>query len=579
MDSGTRPDRIVHLWSLRGAREAASFERHQALGLYSLLSLLRATAAGPGAASIDVTIATTGVGDVSGAERLEPAVAPLWAIGTVAPHEYPHVRCRIIDLELDDPPAGASQVLNEMLAPSPEALVAYRHGRRWVRGFRRVDATPDASILRERGAYLITGGLGGVGLEIAERLITTCRASVALLSRTPLPPREQWDALIAADGSATQALLLTRLLDLERGGGRVISLPVDVSDPEALNQAVAVVRKTFGALHGVVHAAGADKSPVPMATLSAADCEAQFVPRVAGLRALDRALGDSPLDFCLVHSSLGAVLGVVGHCAYTAAHLFMDAYVAARNRTAAVRWTTVDWDNWTTWKSVGRVRTASDLTILPDEGWQVIGRVTALARDMPHLIVSTADLEARAQRWAQPQATHSSAAPASASHPRPTLATAFVEPRDDRERGLCRLWERLLGISPIGVHDNFFELGGDSVVGIQVVSAAAGQGLRLTTRDVFAHPTVAELAAAARVAIVEAADQSMVAGAVPLTPVQRWFFARDLARPARFSQARLLELRDNVAPAGDRAWARGRGRRITTPCVCDSRGPMTDGDR
>ena len=75
---------------------------------------------------------------------------------------------------------------------------------------------------------------------------------------------------------------------------------------------------------------------------------------------------------------------------------------------------------------------------------------------------------------------------------------AYVEPASDRERQLVRLWERVLGAERVGVEDDFFELGGDSIHVMQIVSLAAERGLWFMPRDVFAHPTVAELAAAVR---------------------------------------------------------------------------------
>src|SRR5205085_2350972 len=94
--------------------------------------------------------------------------------------------------------------------------------------------------------------------------------------------------------------------------------------------------------------------------------------------------------------------------------------------------------------------------------------------------------------------------------------------------------------------DNFFELGGDSILSIQVVSRARQAGLNLMPRDLFLHQTVASLAANAADASQEPAEQGPVSGAVPLTPIQHWFFETQTQHPEHFDQSVTLELDQGV---------------------------------
>ncbi|WP_420831561.1 non-ribosomal peptide synthase/polyketide synthase [Amycolatopsis lexingtonensis] len=110
-----------------------------------------------------------------------------------------------------------------------------------------------------------------------------------------------------------------------------------------------------------------------------------------------------------------------------------------------------------------------------------------------------------------------------------------VAPRTERERELTEIWAEVLGAERVGVTDDFFELGGDSILSIQVVSRARRAGLELLPGDLFTHRTPAALAAAARTAEA-AVDRGPVSGPVPLTPIQRWFFATQTADPAHFHQ-------------------------------------------
>ncbi|WP_263143476.1 non-ribosomal peptide synthase/polyketide synthase [Pseudomonas sp. RIT-PI-AD] len=118
---------------------------------------------------------------------------------------------------------------------------------------------------------------------------------------------------------------------------------------------------------------------------------------------------------------------------------------------------------------------------------------------------------------------------------------AYVEPRDERERKLARIWREVLNVERVGLHDNFFELGGDSILSIQVVSRARQAGLHFTPKELFRFQTVQSLAAAAQVSERLSIDQGAVSGDAPLTPIQHWFFDSLSQRPDHWNQALLLE--------------------------------------
>jgi len=127
---------------------------------------------------------------------------------------------------------------------------------------------------------------------------------------------------------------------------------------------------------------------------------------------------------------------------------------------------------------------------------------------------------------------------------RPELQSSFAAPRTDAEKTLAGIWADVLGIEDVGIHDNFFELGGDSILSIQVVSRANQAGIKLTPRLVFENQTVADLLAVAEVTGTPGAteDQGPVTGAVPLTPVQHWYFELGLPRPQYWNMPMLLEV-------------------------------------
>ncbi|AKQ66396.1 Malonyl CoA-acyl carrier protein transacylase [Myxococcus hansupus] len=125
--------------------------------------------------------------------------------------------------------------------------------------------------------------------------------------------------------------------------------------------------------------------------------------------------------------------------------------------------------------------------------------------------------------------------------------TAFAEPRTEAEKTLAALWAQVLGVERVGLHDNFFELGGDSILGIQIVSRAKAAGLELEPATLFERQTLVELAAAAGTAKASTAEQGLVEGPVPLTPMQHVFFDEwALPEPHHYNLAAVLEVRRPV---------------------------------
>jgi amino acid adenylation domain-containing protein/non-ribosomal peptide synthase protein (TIGR01720 family) len=132
---------------------------------------------------------------------------------------------------------------------------------------------------------------------------------------------------------------------------------------------------------------------------------------------------------------------------------------------------------------------------------------------------------------------------------RPDLAAAFIAPRTPRERVLASIWSKALGLERVGIHDNFFDLGGDSMRIIQVVARANQAGLRFTPTQLFKCPTIAGLAEAPDTSAFAQAEQDIVTGPVPLTPIQRSFFERQLIDPHHWNWAFLRETPLALNPA------------------------------
>ena len=138
----------------------------------------------------------------------------------------------------------------------------------------------------------------------------------------------------------------------------------------------------------------------------------------------------------------------------------------------------------------------------------------------------------------------------------PSLDKARTDPdaapiaaRTPVEKALAEIWAGVLGLGEVGVCDNFFELGGDSILSSQIISRANQRGLRLTPKQIFRHQTIAELAVVAGTSAMIEAEQGIVIGTVPLTPIQHWFFEQNMPDPHHFNQAMMLEARRAIDPS------------------------------
>ncbi len=128
------------------------------------------------------------------------------------------------------------------------------------------------------------------------------------------------------------------------------------------------------------------------------------------------------------------------------------------------------------------------------------------------------------------------------------LETTYIAPRTPVEEILASLWSQALGLERVSIYDNFLELGGDSIQSIQIVAKANQAGLQLSTNQLFEHPTIAELATVAGKIKPRQAQQEPVRGAVPLTPIQHWFFEQNFPEPYHWNQAILLEVQPDRDP-------------------------------
>jgi acyl transferase domain-containing protein len=511
---GALPTHILHLWSVDPAVEVPDddgVKRSISRGFYSVLHLTRALSDRPATGRVTLAVVTTDVDAVIPDDDVVPAKAPVLGLCKVISQEHPHIVCRCIDVKVSasgrEYEATAEQLITEVTALPFEPVVAYRGNQRWVQVFEpvRLESTGAASVaLRPHGVYLITGGLGNIGLALAEQLAVRTQARLVLVSRSEFPERENWDDWLSTHNDRDRvSRRILRLRSIESAGGQTLIIRGDISSPEDMARIIAEARRQLGPINGVIHGAGqtGEDAFCLVTEATRARCELQFLPKLRGLLNLSRALDGTEIDFWLCLSSLSAVLGGLGFGAYAGANCFMDAFAARQQSLGRGRWISVNWDGWY-FPEDGRPVPTEHLEGLPlidaDHGTEAAFRILDQCGE-PGILVSPTSLEIRLAQWVRLESlrepAQGEAAESGTRHARPSITTPFVAPRDPEEETIARVWQQLLGLDQVGVHDNFFELGGHSLLAIQLVSRLYDAfGVELSVDRIFEAATVAEQA-------------------------------------------------------------------------------------
>ncbi len=401
-------------------------------------------------------------------EDVSPTVAALRGVAMVLAQEYPELVTHWVDLDFAH--QAWPTMLAQELASASEPCVVLRGYGRWLPQPAALALQPQQAGFRTGGTYLITGGAGLLGRQLAAQLAEHYQAQIALLGRSLDPA--------SPDAQALQQ-------QIEQLGGQALVLQADVANPRQLAEALATLEAHWGQCHGVIHAAGiaGAAAQVSCAETTAALWEQMLAAKLQGTQNLATMLRPWSLDWVVVMSSLASDLGGLGFAAYASANIAQQAVVHQLNQTSATPWYCINWDGW---QSPGE---PDPQRLSLAQGWAAL---TAIVQQQgvlnPQVVLG--DLAARRQRWLYPQPVQ----PAQPAQRR-TRSADFVAPRTPLEQQLAAIWHALLGVEELSMHDNFFDLGGHSLLATQVLGRIRQQlQVDLALHAIFQAPTLAELA-------------------------------------------------------------------------------------
>lgn len=516
------PQKIAFLWSFEFDKERQSEESSNStdkyFGFNCLLFIARSLGEHIYEDTVEINIIVNGLHEIIGTEALNPDLAILQGPCKVIAQEYRNIACRIIDFACTSKNDVQGQgvihkLLTELCRSDFGYDVAYRGAHRWIQHFEPVTSLEGEGegeqypVLKKSGVYLVTGGLGGIGLVFADYLATHWKARMVLIGRSAFPEKNDWDRwLDTHDKDDRVSQKIKKLQKFESQGAEVLVICADVCNMDQMKSAKHLANKAFGNVDGIIHAAGvAGGSLIQRTTVQIA--RSVLAPKIEGAEILTDLFGQDA-DFLFFLSSINAVLGGIGQVAYCSANAFLDAFAQAKNIEAGQnRFLSISWD---TWQEVGmavdtdvpeqlRDMRGVDLEngIKSQEGIEIFNRI--LRSDLSHVIVSTRNLQLRQQVMLEflvsSAALEKPAETIGVRHSRPDLLNPFIAPRNEIESEVAQIWQELLGLKEIGVADNFFELGGHSLLGTQVMSQFYKKWqIQVPLRKLFDFPTIEGLA-------------------------------------------------------------------------------------
>ncbi|SOD64275.1 rhizoxin biosynthesis, polyketide synthase RhiE [Streptomyces zhaozhouensis] len=478
-----RPDALVYLWAfedpalLRDHRPLL----HLAQGLFdAALPVPRLLLSAQPLTALDRCHVESWLGLERSLRLMLPGTHATVACPTDLPAEPADVAGRL--------EAWLPTLVDELAAPDQDSAL-YRDGVRRTATLREV-APPAAArpAVRAGGTYLITGGLGGLGLLLARHLARSAPVNLVLTGRSPLDPERR------------------ARLEKELHAGRFHHLRADVADEDAMRAGLDAARERFGPFTGVIHAAGVDSRDT-LLDMDADAFGAMLRPKVEGTLVLDRLLADDPLDFTCYFSSVSAVIGDFGSGAYAAGNRFQTSF--AQHRPGETRRGVALSVNWPLWADGGMNLAGDDSTRLylkssgqraleTEEGLALFDRL--LAEGAAQRLVMAGDPE-RIRRLLRVEGAdgprRAPAPPAGGEPPAAPAPAAGEDLADALRRDLRAEAGALLRMAPeeVPLDTNMADFGFDSISLTDYAAALTRRfGLRITPAVFFDCPTLDALA-------------------------------------------------------------------------------------
>lgn len=540
---------ILHLWNYDNyTGEISSSEAlEQALerGIYSLLFLVQALAKEHSSKHpVRLLVAASHTQPTSPSDKVAPEKAPILGVVKAVSQELPWLDCRHVDLSLDSQEIDAERILRELQVLQRSPQIAYRQNQRLVPCLEKVDWSQEPKQelpFKQGGMYLLSGGLGGIGVEIAKYLLQNYNARLLLVGRTPLPERSEWDDILKQGGVVAERI--EAYLTLEQLQGEISYQAVDICDRVNLQQTVDRAKFLWQCeLDGIIHLAGT--APERLLVEETRDSLAATLrPKVLGTWALHQLIKHQPNSVFISFSTLASFFGGAMIGAYAAANSFLDSFSHYQRQHSLQSYCFA----WGMWEAIGMSRETQAKDILRAKGYQAVtlkqgmhSLLIGLHHNCTHLLIGLDGSNRNIRRYIEPQLSRRVQSLSAYFTAKTDLVSSLealllrdrfgtsitctfrqmkempltatgeidraqlvamsrpgatqVKPRTELESQLANIWQQVLGVAQVGIHDNFFELGGSSLQAARLfaeIEKTFGKNLPLAT--LLEAPTVEQL--------------------------------------------------------------------------------------
>lgn len=431
------PNQIIHLWSLSDKNVVS--KQILKSGFFSLINFFQATA-NNNQLPFYLTIVTNDLKAIHNTDYIIPEKSTMFGFCLVLPQETSTL-ARIIDTDIISLPSNKQNIsvdaiLNETIFVPTDSIIVHRNNLRFINGFKQYEATKvdcDLGYLRQQGVYVLIGGSGKIGLALAEFLAKTYKAHLILISRNGLSREQNKDM---------------RISELKKNASSLRFLQADISDYHQMCSVFASIKEMFSEIDGIFHLAAVLNFSTKALIKDLQDEQAyeQFKPKIDGLKVLAKLVGETVPRFCVVFSSLSAVVGGLGLCSYAASNCGSDSLIEYHRHNKQTHWIGINWDAWV------------DSVITFDEGFGLL-QICLNNPKGSRFIVSNGGLNSLKKEWINYQNTKVVA---------PNAAKELLHNNKyavdmNVELVLKQLFTECLGRESIGDKDDFYDIGGDSL--------------------------------------------------------------------------------------------------------------------
>jgi len=404
----------------------------------------------------------------------------LFGLGKAIANEYPNLSCSCIDWDGLTSGEELFALWSDFMG---ERVLACRDGviyREEIHPL-QLDSIPEEPFeIGGQGVYVVTGGTGGIGLEIAKHLASRAKLNLALISRSVLPPVDEWNEIIHRNEDDRLCRTLQQLKGIKDSGSEVICCSADVADAERMDTVLNELRSRFGRIRGVIHSAGVAGQGLLM-NKEFAFFQRVLRPKVQGAWVLSRLTEQDDPDMFVLFSSIASFIAYPGQRDYTAANAFVDAlpgYAKWQGR----KMTTI---NWPAWAETGMaVNYGSNMDMLfkaisTENGLQAFDRI--LVKPTERIIIG--ELDADSDLADKLRINLSDGMRLKMSKARSQLRRDTGRIHDivlqgsdtgdytQTELMVGKVWGSVFGLETLHIHDNFYDLGGDSVFAMKLVNS------------------------------------------------------------------------------------------------------------